>query len=320
MEPATPRVVERDTPFFVVMNAGSGVPNKAPVRAIIERTLRDDGRECRIALVQKPSELTHVAQRVAQAAQAANGVVVVAGGDGTINTVANALYRSGCSFAVIPQGTFNFFGRTHGIPEDPEQAASLLLAARAHPVQVGLVNERLFLVNASLGLYPQILEDREGFKQKLGRHRWVGLVATMSTLLRDSGSLRLDIDYAGETRSVRTRTLFIGNNALQLETVGIEEAALLEAGRLVGIMLRPVSTPRLLWLLARGAFGTLGEADQVISFAFRRITVAPHRSGRRMKVATDGEICWMTSPLEFKVGPEPLYLLKPEPDAAAERE
>lgn len=314
--PAT-RVVDPRSPFYVVMNAGSGDTDKSAVLETIERTLLEGGRACRIALVRKPAEIGRIARSVVQEARARNGIVVVAGGDGTINAVCNALYGSGCSMAVIPQGTFNYFGRTHGIPEDPQQAAALLLTARAHPVQAGMVNDRVFLVNASLGLYPELLEDREGFKRRFGRHRWVGMLAALGTLLRDTGRLRLDIEHAGGRRSVRTRTLFVGNNALQLETVGIRQASRIEDGQLVGVMLRPVSKPRLLWLLARGAFGALGDADQVISFAFGRITVLPRFGGRRMKVGTDGEVSWMNAPLEFRVAPEPLYLLKPEPDAGA---
>ena len=51
-------------------------------------------------------------------------------------------------------------------------------------MQVGLLNDRPFLVNASLGLYPQLLEDREAFKQKFGRSRLVALWSGLVTLMR----------------------------------------------------------------------------------------------------------------------------------------
>ena len=72
----------------------------------------------------------------------------------------------------------------------------------------------------------------------------------------------------------------------------------------------------MLGLLARGAFGQLGDADSISSFAFRHITTTPAmRYGTRcVKVATDGEIIWLQAPIKFRVAPEPLYLLKPEPD------
>jgi diacylglycerol kinase family enzyme len=50
------------------------------------------------------------------------------------------------------------------------------------PVQVGVVNEQLFLVNASLGLFPEILKDREAYTARFGRHRLVVLFASAQTV------------------------------------------------------------------------------------------------------------------------------------------
>lgn len=54
---------------------------------------------------------------------------------------------------VVQQGTFNYFARTHGIPVDLADAVRHLLRAVPSPVQVAGINQRVFLVNASLGLY-----------------------------------------------------------------------------------------------------------------------------------------------------------------------
>jgi diacylglycerol kinase family enzyme len=61
---------------------------------------------------------------------------------------------------------------------------ALLLRASPAPVQVAGINDRVFLVNASLGLYPDLLEDREAYKARFGRSRWVAFVAGCATLLR----------------------------------------------------------------------------------------------------------------------------------------
>ena len=164
-----------------------------------------------------------LAQQAVECARAERGVVVAAGGDGTLNTVAQAVLGSGCAFGVLPQGTFNYFGRNHGIPSDTAAATRLLLSARAQPVQVGLVNERVFLVNASLGLYPQLLEDREAWKQQYGRHRLVAFGSALATLLREHRQLRIRVERAGKAHVVRTPTLFVANNRLQLEQIGIDE-------------------------------------------------------------------------------------------------
>ena len=187
----------------------------------------------------------------------------------------------------------------------------VLLHETAQPVQVGLVNERVFLVNASLGLYPKLLEDREAWKKKLGRSRLVATGAGLATLLRGYRNLRLRIGLHGETHELRTPTLFVGNNALQMEQFGFPEAQAIDAGELAGITLRPVGRLAMLGLLLRGAFGRLGEADQVVNFSFRQLTVRRGFGQRRVKVATDGEITRMNLPLVFAVSPEPLWLIRP---------
>lgn len=316
--PTDPPEPDSDAPIFVVLNVGSGSDDANATRATIERVLSEAGREHELTVVDEPARLHDIARNVVGRARARGGVVVAAGGDGTINAVAQVVLGSGCAFGVLPQGTFNYFSRTHGLPATTEEGTRLLLTAEAQPVQVGLVNDRVFLVNASLGLYPKLLEDREAYKQQYGRSRLVALWSGVMTLLRGHRRLRLHLEQDGDLQAceLRTSTLFIGNNRLQLEQIGIREAPLLEQGRLAAIALRPVGRLEMLWLLLRGAFGQLGDADKVSSFPFARITVQPAlrgRAGRRIKVATDGEIAWLTTPLVFRVAPQPLWLLKPEP-------
>ncbi|CPL37736.1 Putative lipid kinase BmrU [Bordetella pertussis] len=226
--------------------------------------------------------------------------------------VARAVLGSGVPFGILPQGTFNFFGRAHGIPQDAHAATRCLFDARIEPVQVGLLNDRLFLVNASLGLYPQLLEDREAYKQRYGRSRMVALWSGLVTLLRAPPQLTLQLEHGGQARTLRTPTLVVGNNALQLERLGIAEAAALQQGQLVAMSVRPVGTLALYGLLLSGLFSRLGEADKVVSFGFDRLTVRV-RGRRRVKVAMDGEISWLPTPLQFQVSPEPLRLLVPSP-------
>jgi diacylglycerol kinase family enzyme len=299
--------------LFIVFNIGSGHGDAAEARTAIEQACAAAGRELNLLVVDEPGRITELAREAVRRAQQDGGVVVAAGGDGTINAVAQATLGSGCTFGVLPQGTFNYFSRTHGIPAEIEPAMQVLLHETAQPVQVGLVNDRVFLVNASLGLYPKLLEDREAWKKKLGRSRLVATGAGLMTLLRGYRNLRLRIGVHGETRGVRTPTLFVGNNALQMEQFGFPEAQAIDAGELAGITLRPVGRLAMLGLLLRGALGRLGEADQVVNFSFRRLTVL--RSGgfgkRRVKVATDGEVTRMSLPLVFRVAPEPLWLIRP---------
>lgn len=313
---ASPRTVDPNAPFFIVMNAGSGKKQGDETKALIEEKLGAGNRRFEFRLVENADDLVDVAQRAVADAKKAGGIVVGAGGDGTLCAVAQAVYGSGCPFAVLPRGTFNYFSRDHGIPAEPAEAITLMLQARAFPVQVGFVNEQMFLVNASLGLYPKLLEDREDYKQQFGRSRLVALWSALVTLLRPHRHLRLHIDHDGEQHDVRTSTLFVGNNRLQLEQIGMKEAPLLQQGKLVAIAPRAVGRFRQLVLSLQGAAGALGDADDINSLAFRQITV--RSPSRRVKLATDGEVHRLKTPLVFRVGDEPLYLLKYEPDIAEE--
>ena len=292
--PATP------PPLFIVFNIGSGHGDASAVRALITQACAAAGRAVKLLVVDDPKRIGGVAREAVRLAREVSGIVVAAGGDGTINAVAQATLGSGCAFGVLPQGTFNYFSRTHGIPS-----------------QVGLVNGRVFLVNASLGLYPKLLEDREGWKHQFGRSRLVAFGAGLATLLRGYRSLRLRIEVQGVTRSVRTPTLFVGNNALQMEQLGFPLAQAIDGGALAAIMLRPVSRLSMLALLLRGAFGKLGDADQIVGVPCKQLQVHAARAfgPRRVKVATDGEIIWLPMPLEFAVSGEPLWLIRPDTPA-----
>ena len=310
--PATAQRAAKSGPLFVVLNSASGHKDSDEERQVLADVFNSAGRPFEFLQFDNPADIASVSARAVKLAQKTGGIVVAAGGDGTINAVASAVLRSGCPFGVLPQGTFNYFGRTHAIPQDARAAATALLGASISPVTVGEVNGRVFLVNASLGLYPQLLEDREAWKQQFGRSRLVAFASGLATIFQARGQLRLEIEMAGKITALRTPTLFIGNNHLQLAQVGIDaaHADAVNRGELAGIAVRPIGTLALFGLLARGMVGRLGEADHIDSFSFRKLKVAM-RGKRRVKVATDGEITWMTPPLVFQVADTPLLLMVP---------
>ena len=314
--PNTAQQAARNGPLYIVLNAASGHKDTTQERQVLADVFQSAGRAFEFLQFDNPANITTVSAKAVAMAKENSGVVVAAGGDGTINAVAAAVLRSGCPFGVIPQGTFNYFGRANAIPQDARAAATALLGASISPVTVGEVNGRVFLVNASLGLYPQLLEDREAWKQQFGRSRLVAFASGLATIFQARGQLRLEIEIAGKTTLLRTPTLFIGNNHLQLSQVGIHEAnADTKRTKLTGVAVHPMGTLALFGLLARGVMGRLGDADNIDTFSFDHLKVAL-RGKRRVKVATDGEILWMTPPLVFQVADTPLLLMVP---AAADR-
>jgi diacylglycerol kinase family enzyme len=306
-------MIAPDAPFHIVSNAGSGSKDAHESRQQIEAILSAAGRPHEFILIEDPSQLAAVAKRAVDASVKSNGAVVVAGGDGTINSVMQAVLPTRRPFGIIPQGTFNYSGRAHGIPLDTAEATQSLLSAKIKPVQVGLANERAFLVNASLGLYPELLQDREEYKRQYGRHRTVAIWSGLMTLLREHRQLVVEIELEQGREQVRTPSIFIGNNALQLEQVGLEEAEAVKRWRLAAVIVQPVGTSELIGLAMRGLLGRLGEDDRVRNFPFQSMTVRPLSgvSRRGIKLAVDGEILWCQPPITFRVAPQPLMLMAP---------
>lgn len=301
--------------LLFVVNAASGSRDVEAKRRVIEAVLSAHGCSGEL-LVCQPAELEQVAYEATMLAVARGTAVVAVGGDGSLNTVAQAAHSAGCPMGVIPCGTFNYFARTHGIPTDPAAAVRLLLDAKPGPVQVAALNHRLFLVNASLGLYPELLQDREAYKARFGRSRWVALVAAATTLLRAQRRLRLHIEMGSSVRDVQTLTLFMGNNRLQLAQLGADPPDTLAGtpghGSMAALMLRPIGTLSMFKLMLHGAMGKLGEAAGIESFEFHHMVIRPRLTpGRRtVVVAFDGEVARMRTPIDIRVLDQPLYLLQ----------
>ncbi|MES3033850.1 MAG: diacylglycerol kinase family protein [Gemmatimonadota bacterium] len=313
-------IFDTAAPLRFVLNGKAGHSDSDVTRDLIESTLREAGRAGTVEFA-APGELANVARECAVAALADHAAVVAVGGDGTINTVAQVAHEAGCTMGVIPEGTFNYFSREHGVPTDTAEALHWLLHARPAPVQISAINDHVFLVNASLGLYPDLLQDRESWKARFGRSRLVAFSAGMSTLLRAGDRLALTIEWEGQRREVHTLTLFVGNNRLQLEQLGLAEPdAQAEAaaadGHVTAVILKPIGTAAMAGLMLRGALGQLGDAKSVERLVCRSLLVKPARGarGRRaVKVAFDGEVSWMHAPLHIRVLPDPLWLLKGAP-------
>lgn len=149
-------------------------------------------------------------------------IVVAAGGDGTVMAVADAMLGRGVPMAVLPLGTFNYFSRGLGQSETPEEAAEQILAGQSHDIRVGEVNGHVFLNNASLGIYPSILRERESVYSRWGRSRLAAHWSVLKTFLRFRKPTRMTITSNGQTETRRSALVFVGRSAYQLERFGIE--------------------------------------------------------------------------------------------------
>lgn len=296
MYPAAP------PPLFFVFNAASGRDDTARLLPLVQATLLAAGRDGDCFVARQPHELHAVVGRAVNAAREARGAVVAAGGDGTLSAVAQAVWNAHLVMGVLPQGHANFFARAHGVPLKPALALQALLTARIEPVPLGMVGDQVFLVGASMGLYPPAPPRRL---------RGAVLGAALGALLRGESSMTLELHHDGEARVLRTRTLHVGHNAAWLRALGLPGAAPVPEEGVDAITLPLQSMAHTLWTVLRGSAGRLDGAEGADHLVFDSLQVRPRRHQARMPLHIDGEPLWLPTPLVFRAAPHPLRLLVP---------
>jgi diacylglycerol kinase family enzyme len=238
-------------------------------------------------------------------------VVVAGGGDGTISSVASVLAGTGIALGVLPMGTLNHFAKDLGVSLDLEQAARDIAACHTTQVDVGEVNGRVFVNNSSLGLYPQIVHQREKQRSRLGRGKWRAMLwATLLTLRRYPFlDVRLRLDRT--VKPQRTPFVFIGNNEYKMEGFDIGKRERLDGGILSVYTTQPIRRLGLLALAMRALFGRLRQVKDFETHEVKRVRIETRRRRQRMLVAIDGEVAAMDMPLEYRIRPGALRVIVP---------
>jgi diacylglycerol kinase family enzyme len=293
----------------VIMNCAAGSIGEDQ-RETREREVRDAfaaaGVEVEIHAVEG-GKLTETAR-----AAAASGVdaVVAAGGDGTVSAVAAALAGGTVPMGVLPLGTLNHFARDLGMPDDLVEAAKLIAARRLSHVDVGEVNGRSFINNSSFGLYPEIVVRRDAEQKQHGTGKWRAMANAAFRVLRRFPLLFVRVVMPGRTLSARTPFVFVGNNRYQIEAMTLGQREHLDGGKLSLYLVRCKGRLRMFWLMVRAI---LQRLDSVRDFEAEEATEAHiglGRRGRRLRVAMDGEVWPMVSPLHYKIRAGALPVLR----------
>ncbi len=237
------------------------------------------------------------------------GLVIAAGGDGTVGSVAGELAGSSATLGILPLGTLNHFARDLGIPFDLAAAAKVITAGTMRRVDIAEVNGRAFVNNASIGLYPLMVMDRDAQQQRFGRSKRLAmLVAALRTMTRfHARRLRLRAN-GGEAR-VDTPLLFVGNNDYRLAFPGAGRREALDDGQLCVMVMRSKSLPGFLAATARALLG-IGRADDMVRLD--GVTELEVDSSRGLlTVALDGETLHLDPPLAFRIRPRALAVIVP---------
>ena len=244
-----------------------------------------------------------------QAVQQGARTVVAGGGDGTVNAVASVLLGTGIALGVLPLGTLNHFAKDLRIPLTLEGAVEVIVRGRIRHVDVGEVNCRIFLNNSSLGLYPNIVRKREK-QQRLGRGKWPAALWATVSALRRFPFLHVRLKIGAQEVPRRTPFVFVGNNEYLMHGLSIGERKVLDGGKLSLYVAQNPGRLALLRFALRALFGRLAQARDFDVVLVENMEIETRH--KHLRVATDGEVSMMRTPLSYRVRPRALTVIAPD--------
>jgi diacylglycerol kinase family enzyme len=237
--------------------------------------------------------------------------VVVAGGDGTIASTASVLAGSPTALAVLPAGTLNHFARSHGIPTDPQEALRVAMSGRVKPVDVGYMNERLFLNTSSVGAYVRFVLTRDRLQRCLPY--WLATLVAGMRILRSLRNIVVTLEVGGEAGVYRVPLAFVAVGERNLTTPKLGWPTGEPGGALHVVVPRGRrQARRFVRAYARVDRGVPIEArplglESALVQRFRLDLPMPV-----VNVSADGEIRRERTPLEYRLAPGALNLVVPE--------
>lgn len=290
----------------VILNAGSGggCPPERPqeLRALFAA----QGVAAEVRLAHGGDDIVAF---VKQALADAVPLVVAGGGDGTVSAVAAQLCGTQALLGVLPLGTLNHFARDLGIPLALDAAVEVAARGATKSIDAAEVNGRVFVNNASIGLYPRIVAQREEQRERLGRGKWLALALAALRTLRRYPVFTVELVVDGQPLLRETAFVFIGNNRYTVEGFDIGAREAVDRGEIALYTTQRTGRFGLVRLALRALLHQLAQAEDFDMRSAREVKVCTPRP--RLRVATDGELQWMDTPLVFRSRPGALRVRVP---------
>ncbi|MBE9177189.1 lipid kinase [Oculatella sp. LEGE 06141] len=232
-------------------------------------------------------------------------LVIIGGGDGTLNAAAAGLVDTHLPLAILPMGTANDLARTLTIPDDLSQACQVITTGQLHPIDLGWVNGKYFFNVASFGLSADITQRLT--KQKKQRWGMAAYAITALPALWQAQPFSAEIRYAQQTVTVKTLQIAIGNGRYYGGGMQVSAEAMIDDHQLDLYSLEIQQGWQLLSLLPDMLRGRHIELPNVRSLRGQEFEV---KTDRPYPINTDGELTTQT-PAVFRLVPDAIRVLVP---------
>jgi YegS/Rv2252/BmrU family lipid kinase len=290
----------------VLLNRGGGAASADPkIGDKVAKALKRAGVEAEVELIGGGD----CAMRCRAIAERGDELLIVGGGDGTISAAASGLIGTETLLGILPLGTLNHFARDLGIPTKLEDAAAVIAQRSERQVDVAEMNERIFINNSAIGLYPLLVVDRDSQRKRLGRPKAVAmLIASIRTLVR-FGHQRLTLTVNDREGQVDTPLLFVGNNDYQVGLPAPGQRETLKGGRLGVLVMRKKTRRGFIAASVRALLNRSRADDMVRLDGVERLRVSSRK--RELSVSLDGEVVRAAPPLDYKIRRKALRVIAP---------
>jgi YegS/Rv2252/BmrU family lipid kinase len=290
----------------VLLNRGGGAVRADPkVGDKVAEALRAAGLDPQVELIAGGD----CAVRARAVAERGDELLVVGGGDGTISAAASALVGTKTLLGILPLGTLNHFARDLGVPNDLAEAAKLIASKKSRQVDVAEMNDRIFINNSAIGLYPLMVLDRDLQRRKLGRSKRLAMIVASFRTLARFGHQRLTLTVNDEKARVDTPLLFVGNNDYRLDLGAPGKRESVEDGVLSVFVMRKKTRRGFIAASLRALFNREKPDDMVRLEHVERLRVTSKKSV--LTVSLDGEVVGAETPLTYNIRKKALRVIAP---------
>jgi diacylglycerol kinase (ATP) len=294
--------------LLVVHNPTAGWPLAGWFRRRLLDQVTDRLRRSGATVVLRRTQARGDAERFARGARAEGfDRVVVAGGDGTINEVANALAGSPMPLAIVPLGTANVLAAEIGLGAGAASVADAIVDGCPVRVSLGQIGERRFVMMAGIGFDAKVVRAVDPTAK-----RWLGKLAYVAATLAQLWQFRprLYTVVADGTRFEAGSVIVAKGRHYAGRFVCAPDARLDDAGFQL-CLFRATSRMAVLRYALALALGRLHRLDDVTILAARSVTIEPLGDGARAEpVQGDGDILGRL-PARIAVLPQALTLMVP---------
>ena len=256
--------------------------------------LRNSGIEVEVCVTESPSHMASCIENYREK----KGVLIVAGGDGTISSALESIYKSEQTLAILPMGTANDLARSLGISHDVVAAAQAIVNDKRERINLAKVNHSYFVNVAHVGLGVEVTRELTSeMKKYFGVFAYLG---AFTSVMKRNKSFKVQIEADGWKESVRAIHLAVGNGRYYGGGNVVDDDSTLLDGQLNLFCLKPIRWWRLLLLGVNFRNGNLQKAERVVCKKARKISI---KTSRAKHIQADGEFKTDT-PANFEVMPK----------------